>query len=59
LEVNDLDSNGIWSGRGSLLSEKEPDGDSKVTGVFRGKLLGVPVNIDIGKADDDGGTRKE
>ena len=59
LDVIDLGSNGIWSGRGSLLSEKEPDGDSKLSGAFRGKLLGIPVNIDIGKAAAEEETRKE
>jgi hypothetical protein len=46
LRIEDLDSNGIWSGFGSLFSEKAAPGeDAKTRGTFKGKLLGVPIGV--------------
>jgi hypothetical protein len=50
LDIRDLDSNGIWSGSGTVVSEKANDGaPAKTTGGFNGKVLGFPVHLKIGE----------
>jgi hypothetical protein len=52
LEVRELDSNGIWSGFGTLVSEKADDGaPSDMHGQFKAKILGLPVGIGLDGKD--------
>lgn len=52
--VHDLDSNGIWSGAGTLISEKSPDGSAFETRArFEGKILGFPVGVGVEGSEVD------
>jgi hypothetical protein len=51
LTVRDVDSNGIWSGSGTLTSEKSASGGpTQTTGDFHAKVLGIPINIKTSSA---------
>ncbi len=48
LEVREIDSNGIWSGFGTLVSQTPEDGGpAELSGQFKAKVLGLPLGVGL------------
>lgn len=52
VKIRHIDSNGSWSGSGTLVSERNAaDSSSETHGRFDGKVLGFPIGVGIAEGD--------